>query len=384
MNANHHERKPSSPSTVGGTSLFLETAKPTVVGTGLIALDIVVGPDRDAIPRYWAGGTCGNVLAILAYLGWNAYPASCLGNDVAADLVLEDLKRCGVKVRFTRRDGARHTPIVVEKLRQGADGIPRHRFIWTCPACGAWLPGYRAVLVPQAARVAASVPKPTVFFFDRVSRGALTLAQASAMHGALVVFEPNGSTDSPQYQEALQLSHIIKYSQERVEPLRQLTKCQGRKLEIETLGSEGLRYRFLEGPGKPPAWKALGPYPVTNLKDTAGAGDWCTAGLLHMLGREGALTLSKMPVRDVEAALKTGQAMACLKCRYEGPRSIMYSMKRRHFEGAVKKILEGGPLPAFSEEDVDTPQLRRLLKRVCPKCPSREPGQTKPVQRLLT
>jgi hypothetical protein len=46
--------------------------KPRAFGIGLIALDLVMGADRESSVRSWAGGTCGNVLSILAYLGWDA------------------------------------------------------------------------------------------------------------------------------------------------------------------------------------------------------------------------------------------------------------------------------------------------------------------------
>ena len=43
--------------------------RPKVFGTGLIAFDLVIGPDPETTVCSWAGGTCGNVLSILAYLG---------------------------------------------------------------------------------------------------------------------------------------------------------------------------------------------------------------------------------------------------------------------------------------------------------------------------
>lgn len=45
-------------------------AVPMICGTGLIALDVVVTPSTVNSPRFWAGGTCGNVLAVLGFLGW--------------------------------------------------------------------------------------------------------------------------------------------------------------------------------------------------------------------------------------------------------------------------------------------------------------------------
>ena len=57
--------------------------QPKVFGTGLIALDLVIGPDPESPVRSWAGGTCGNVLSILSFLGWDAYPIARMNGDPA-------------------------------------------------------------------------------------------------------------------------------------------------------------------------------------------------------------------------------------------------------------------------------------------------------------
>lgn len=46
------------------------------------------------------------------------------------------------------------------------------------------------------------LPAAEVFFFDRVSRGALQLAKASSERGAVVVFEPSGVGDPNLFREA--------------------------------------------------------------------------------------------------------------------------------------------------------------------------------------
>jgi fructokinase len=146
-----------------------------------------------------------------------------------------------------------------------------------------------------------------------------------------------------------------------------LERCEGHKLEIETLGDEGLRYRLLQGRGSAGRWKELRPYPINGFKDAAGAGDWCTAGLLHSLGRHGAAGLTNMSPAVVEDALNLGQALAALKCRYEGPRGIMYALIKVQFENAVQKTLDGGPLPDLADA-VDSPALREALTAICPSC----------------
>ena len=51
-------------------------------------------------PRYWAGGTCGNVLTALAYLGWRTLPVARLQPGAAADRIRQDLKAWGVSDRY--------------------------------------------------------------------------------------------------------------------------------------------------------------------------------------------------------------------------------------------------------------------------------------------
>ena len=72
------------------------SSTPKVFGAGLIALDVVIGATPEAPVRSYAGGTCGNVLAILAFLGWEAYPIARLNADVASERVRSDLSRWGV------------------------------------------------------------------------------------------------------------------------------------------------------------------------------------------------------------------------------------------------------------------------------------------------
>ena len=62
---------------------------PSVVGTGLVALDVLLNGDIEH-PRLYAGGTCGNVLTILAWLGWSAFPAARVGADDAGRRVSTD------------------------------------------------------------------------------------------------------------------------------------------------------------------------------------------------------------------------------------------------------------------------------------------------------
>lgn len=358
-----------SPARLNGTGpwdgLQRHPKSAVVVGTGFLALDIVITEGREQSPRRWAGGTCGNVLAILAYLGWRAYPVSSLGMDAGAERIIEDLTGFGVDARFIRKDPGRRTPIVIERIRQLVSGVPRSRFVWTCPGCGAWLPGYQPVLVKDTDAVVASMPDPAVFFFDRVSRGALDLAAAAAKRGALVVFEPSGVRDERLFREALALCHVLKYSHERMSGIGERLGEVVSLLEIETLGDEGLRYR-LGGRSASNGWRLIDAYGVGEVKDTVGAGDWCTAGVVHALGMQGAVGLMNADEEEVESALRLGQALAALACAYEGARGGMYAMDKRQFRAAIKRILDGGsPRSRVERPDIG---LQELWKMICPAC----------------
>lgn len=155
-------------------------AKPSVVGSGLVALDIVIPEAPSARIHLWAGGTCGNVLTALSYLGWKAAPVSRLRPGEPATQLLKDLRTWGVATDYVTLSEDGSTPIIVQHIRQTADGKPYHKFSWRCPQCGGHLPAYKPVLASAAAELAEQIEDVNVFFFDRVSRGTILLAKACA------------------------------------------------------------------------------------------------------------------------------------------------------------------------------------------------------------
>src|SRR4051794_36087227 len=93
------------PSDVPGT-------RPVIAGTGLIALDVVIPDGTHSLLRLWAGGTCGNVLAALSFMGWDAYPIARLRDDAASSQITQDFSRWGVKLDFLGLDPAGSTPVI--------------------------------------------------------------------------------------------------------------------------------------------------------------------------------------------------------------------------------------------------------------------------------
>ncbi len=317
-------------------------AAPLAVGTGLVALDVILADGSTEPARQWAGGTCGNVLIALRYLGWRSAPIARLREGEAAKRLIDDLRRWDVSTEFVsvRRDGS--TPIVVHRIRRTALGEPYHTFSWRCPSCGARLPAYKPVLASAAHGLVHKLGTPRVFFFDRVSRGALVLARECAALGAAVVFEPISISNPSLFREAWTLAHLVKYSHERLQELpSDLEKGEGTRMQIETLGREGLRYRTLLPRCKTRTWQYLQALPAGRIKDTAGAGDWCSAGIIDKLVRGGASALTTATDTTVRRAIQYGQAIAAWNCRFEGARGAMYAVARETFGREVRRIVAG-------------------------------------------
>ena len=196
--------------------------RPAVFGTGLIALDMVMSANSSQPVRSWTGGTCGNVLSILSYLGWDAYPIARLNGDAASLRVKADLQRWGVHLDYAACAPTCATPIIIQEIRKGKNGVPKHRFSWSCPRCGSWLPGFKPVTARCIEPIVEGMKAPHVFFMDRLSRSSLSLAAAAAKRGAVVVFEPSSKSDQRFFEEALRLAHIVKYADQRLAEFDQL------------------------------------------------------------------------------------------------------------------------------------------------------------------
>ena len=161
--------------------LRIEKAKndPICIGSGFVSLDIIQGKDGSISA---AGGSCGNVMAILAWLGWKARPSTRLGADTASDFVLSALRDVGVDPVHLLIDGSVSTPVVIQRFVEDVAGQRIHRFYLSCPECGAWLPRFRATTRKQVAPIMDG-PSPNALYFDRISPSSLDLASWTARSG---------------------------------------------------------------------------------------------------------------------------------------------------------------------------------------------------------
>ena len=319
----------------------------TVAGAGFIALDILLAGKQDRQLRRRAGGTCGNVLAILSFLGHASVPIARLGTDKAADFIISDLKSTGVDCQHVQRDPSGRTPRVVEFLPDQPGST--HRFAFTCPMCQRRSPR-RSEPVFERGNESIHQIKPALFFFDRSGPTTIKLAMEAHASGALVMFEPDSFGSNGNFKRALQLSDVVKYSVHRtgqsIEPW--LGEVDHKPwLVVETMDGEGLRYMTRRGLDNL-VWQHQEPFLVDNPADQAGAGDWCSAGLISRL-----LTTTvseRWRERSVARALAFGQSLAAASILFEGPKGYLEKSSRRMVLRASLSTLRQGRLPEWIDQ----------------------------------
>jgi fructokinase len=311
---------------------------PISVGAGLVALDwLLIGEDRVRPNEAYAGGSCGNVMAILAYLGWQSYPIARLGRDDHANRLLADFQRWNVKTDFLFREDEGATPIIIVRLKERKDGSLVRRYEWKHPSSGEWLPRYRPVLKRSVPELTLELPFSQVFYFDRVEPSLLLLATYMRERGSVIFFEPSAIKDFDLFSSCVAVADILKYSAERISipPPRSGTN-KAPFLEIQTLGMQGLRYRLKSNTLAD--WQNVEAFRVKMFKDDTGCGDWCTAGLIDRLchgGRDEFLTLDEPTIQE---SLRFGQTLAAYKCEFFGARGPMYHLSVNEILRATANI----------------------------------------------
>lgn len=285
------------------------------IGAGLISLDVLTWEGKRIPVSYYVGGTCGNVMMILSYMGWETYPIARLDGTKDGIRVLADMKKHNVHTDFVSTNDGK-TPVIVQRNFINKDGIPTHRFE-SRPNMGRFYLDFKSLTMRQADEVIARIDfVPKVFFFDRVSPAILKLADTFKGMGSVIFFEPSSRSGNViLFNKCVEVSDIIKFSEQRIKDIEQFERYKD-KLFIQTQGAKGLRYRLDLG------WIHLEPVPNDKVIDTAGAGDWTTAAFINELfkTRNG---ISGISAVEIEKALNDAQKIGAQSCSYEGARGMM-------------------------------------------------------------
>ena len=241
-----------------------------------------------------------------------------------------------VKTKFIEQDSTIQSPRIIERIFEGKN--PKHRFYLKCHH-GNWLPHRKSFLLKSLETIQNKFPQSNVFYFDRASPSALEIAKILKNQNTIIVFEPPKFLHDDVFFKCLNVADIVKHCYNQSED----TEKSGVNipLEIQTKGDKGLRYKakFF----RHQTWQEMEAYPVHNLVDGAGSGDWLTAGLIHVLCQHKSKYAPSE--KKLEFALKFGQAMAALNCKYVGARGIMYNLSKLKLFNLVGKTIKNNTIP---------------------------------------
>lgn len=273
-----------------------------LIATGFAAVDVTFGDTAAAS----AGGTAVNVARAARQLGWEVDVVGTIGVDPAGALLRSVLAAEGVGTDNFVEDSRWTTPVVLQE-QHGDDHIWRFR----CPVCGTRFAKHRPSSVAIASQLISLMPAPDVLFFDRTSLFALGLARAWRALGTFVVFEPAMLGRPHLFDQAVATADLVKFSTERAPQFIDRLPASS-ALIVETLGGEGAR--FAMNPNS--SWSHVEGKRVQHVVDSAGAGDWTTAGLITELidGRP------RRPFQSerVRVAVRRAQVLGAAACGWSG------------------------------------------------------------------
>lgn len=302
--------------------------KKTVIGSGVYILDTIVVRDYPEWPNLRpfterivleeVGGTCGNVMCILSWLGWKAIPQVSLDDSDEGLKMAHDLSRYGCDCRYVtntpeggttllrcthKKDAEGRKSIAFRAGSPGGSRFPKHHYLRARDEAPAFLEGLEEA--------------PGVYFFDDPAAGHRLIARTLRARGSLVYFEPSAIKTNADL-DAVSASDIIKFSGENV-PDTSFSDRFDDKLFVQTLGADGLRFRLRGG-----SWIQLPSAECVDVIDWEGAGDWTTSAFLAKLAAIGK-TFADLTEADVTLALKAAQAVAAKSVQYLSSKGLIHS-----------------------------------------------------------
>ena len=291
---------------------------PRLLTAGYLTLDMIV---RDlTTDDYWhsVGGTCGNVSIFATALDLDVSLLARTGTDHRGQRVLDHMNDSGVNTDAVEEVAALCTPGIVELIRSTSKGT--HRFTHQCPLCATRLPKIAVASKRQAQTKVKHIDRFDAFFFDRATTSTVELATAAREAGLIVMFEPPSFPRSQLAIRAAELSDIVKISRRPASRTTNwsLSPNGSTKFIIETLGPNGARF-CTKLPVGWTNWTELPPFPTAYVTDTAGAGDWLTAGLLADL----LIHQDVFDLDSLQASIEYGQKLSSISIAFDGPHGAL-------------------------------------------------------------
>lgn len=286
----------------------------TIVASGLVALDLYY--HRRGC--FWnVGGTVANVLSVLAKLGHHTIPVGTIGNDAAGSAVIRKLGESGVSTDCIDLQSYVSTPFVAcESVQNESRFGSKHAHRWWCWRCEKRYPRF---IEPSEESFRCSVLseiKPDLILVDRISQAALHYAKMAKRKGAKIYLEPAYTSKTDLMEEFVAVADIIKYSREA--PVsEQFPPIPNHVTVIETMGSAGIRWSH-EGEEQ---WCAS--VKIDEPVDTSGAGDWCTAGIIHQIVNSAPGSDARLTQELLSEAIAKGSYFGAFACTFLGTTSVL-------------------------------------------------------------
>ncbi len=222
----------------------------------------------------------------------------------------------------------------------------------------------------MAASVTDRLDGTQALFFDRASPGSLQLAAAAGASDLLVMYEPNHIRSPSTNSDAAELSDVVKYSSDAGAETQSWTPSSNArtKLIVQTLGSNGAMYRLRQPNGSWGDWSRLPGFCAQVVEDTAGAVDWCSAGVLHHLLR--CQQAERFTRTKVERAIQFGQALAATSVSFRGPQGALDQAEMNLLSSLAREAMHSGQVrvPELPEKRVRETSLWTMPQVECATC----------------
>lgn len=271
------------------------------------------------------GGTAGNVMCMLSYLGWNAQPQIKLSDSEEGKALAASLENFGCDIRYVKFDkNGGFAGLKCTHRRNKSTGE------WELGRRGYGANGSRFAKRTELRAKDEVQPfldsvteAPEVYFFDTLAAGPRSIAAGLKERGSMIYFEAEPVKEDylGVFRKCCEVANIVKTSNENVKDITDIPGFAD-KLIIYTLGSEGMMFSLRGGD-----WVKVNAVPVDSVKDAEGCGDTTTAVFISELGKLGLPKVSDLTEEQVRFALEKAAEKAAICTQYYGSKGWMHAGK---------------------------------------------------------
>lgn len=289
--------------------------KLSVLGLGFSGLDIInANNDR----RFLPGGTCANVLSVLAFLGWRSVLVKAEYSDGWNSFVDRALQRIGVEVSVFK-SSKKPIPRVIQMNESTG-----HKFLTICPVCYKNLMTLELPSSAKSLMTDKAMDEFDLIYYDRVSAGIKDVVQQANKMNIWTFYEPNSFRSFSQTINNMAMANIVKFSLDRIPysaAQRLLSELSGEsartRIILCTNAEKGIFYSIKRSNGNFDKMEVVDGLQYDTIIDTSGAGDWLSAGFINTLIR-GKLTVGNISHSDLNNAICRSMPLPQLCCSSAG------------------------------------------------------------------